>query len=181
MLQKQLESVIALFPFAPLIFQDSDGDIAVDIVRRGFKNQNSENSIHQETESPPSESQDQPVISMMRNKSYAGFIPDVIFMDFVMGEIQLLLDNAIDQPIMHLQVELNCPYYLGEMHGPEATRQLRQELKYRGFIVGVTGNVTTADVNAFLQSGVDEILAKPLKLTRLLEVLRAKGFLSPEC
>ena len=48
--------------------------------------------------------------------------------------------------------------------GPTATRNIRS-LGYRGIILGVTGNAYAADTKTFLDSGIDAIILKPLRLT----------------
>ena len=49
------------------------------------------------------------------------------------------------------------------MDGPTATRAIR-ELGYTGRIFGVTGNGMAADVQLFIDSGVDRVLVKPFSL-----------------
>jgi CheY-like chemotaxis protein len=53
------------------------------------------------------------------------------------------------------------------MDGPTATKELRA-LGYKGLIVGVTGNSLPADVDFFLQSGVNEVMLKPLDISRFM-------------
>ena len=53
-----------------------------------------------------------------------------------------------------------------QMDGPSAVRQIRQ-LGFRGRIVGLTGQMQSTEVKYFLQSGVDEVLSKPLDMPRL--------------
>ncbi len=57
------------------------------------------------------------------------------------------------------------------MHGPETTRRLREDLKYTGRILGLTGNAMPEDVDTFTCSGLDRLLLKPLKRSTLLEAL----------
>jgi CheY-like chemotaxis protein len=64
------------------------------------------------------------------------------------------------------------------MNGPTATARLR-EMGCTCLIVGVTGNVLPADREAFHNAGVDSVLAKPLVLEDLLNVL-AQGRITPE-
>lgn len=58
------------------------------------------------------------------------------------------------------------------MNGVDATRQMRQVLNYRGVIIGVTGNVGPDDIAAFIESGADRVLAKPLQLSHVKLALR---------
>ena len=53
------------------------------------------------------------------------------------------------------------------MHGPEATVELRKA-GYTGAVIGVTGNVLQSDVDHFLKSGADAVLAKPLNIPKLV-------------
>ena len=64
-----------------------------------------------------------------------------------------------------------CDNVMPNMVGPEAVARIRQ-LGYTGPIFGVTGNMVQCDVDAFLASGCDEILAKPLKMDSLAEAMR---------
>ena len=49
------------------------------------------------------------------------------------------------------------------MMGIDATRYIREKLKYQGVIVGVTGNVLEQDIVKFIEYGANEVLMKPLK------------------
>ena len=51
------------------------------------------------------------------------------------------------------------------MNGPEATAELRKA-GYRGLVVGVTGNVLQDDIDHFIRSGADAVLAKPLSIPK---------------
>jgi CheY-like chemotaxis protein len=64
-----------------------------------------------------------------------------------------------------------CDNVMPNMVGPEAVGRIRA-LGYRGPIFGVTGNMVQCDVDEFLTSGCDEILAKPLKIDTLAEAMR---------
>ena len=67
---------------------------------------------------------------------------DVLFMDFVMPK----------------------------MNGPDATQAIR-ELGFTGPIIGVTGNSHDTDKNIFVEAGVTNIIIKPLKIPKLLEII----------
>lgn len=56
------------------------------------------------------------------------------------------------------------------MTGPEAAGALRA-LGYMGVVVGVTGNALVEDVNAFIISGADDVLIKPITADKLEECL----------
>ena len=64
-----------------------------------------------------------------------------------------------------------CDNVMPNMVGPEAVERIRA-LGYQGPIFGVTGNMVQCDVDEFLTSGCDEILAKPLKIDTLAEAMR---------
>ena len=74
-------------------------------------------------------------------------------------------------------LELRCPYDLVlmdnimmHMNGPEAAEKMRRG-GYRGHIAGVTGNVMAKDLRQFMESGADCVLAKPLDIDRLRELV----------
>jgi CheY-like chemotaxis protein len=81
---------------------------------------------------------------------------------------------ARDEPPDAILMDFEMPV----MNGPTATARLR-EMGCTCLIVGVTGNVLPADREAFHSAGVDSVLAKPLVLEDLLNVL-AQGRITPE-
>jgi len=58
-----------------------------------------------------------------------------------------------------------------KMHGPEATSIIRQELNFKGVIIGVTGNALPEDIAKFVASGANEVLTKPLNRSKLSTAL----------
>ena len=56
--------------------------------------------------------------------------------------------------------------------GSEATRIIRSDLKFEGIIFGVTGNVLQADIDNFFESGVDDIILKPLTTDKFIFCLK---------
>ena len=48
------------------------------------------------------------------------------------------------------------------MMGHEAARIIREELRYKGLILGVTGNSSEDDVSHFIKQGADQVIIKPL-------------------
>ena len=85
------------------------------------------------------------------------------------------------------------------MNGPEAARVMRDELHYRGLILGalnvislsayghsvgrkrvlqyesiagITGNVLAEDIKHFVSNGANEVIPKPLTKAKLLSVLQ---------
>eukprot|EP01036_Dinobryon_divergens_P028060 gene28060-biopygen22994 len=57
------------------------------------------------------------------------------------------------------------------MHGPEAARIMREELDYRGAIIGITGNALPEDIDFFVSSGANQVVTKPLSRAKLLDAL----------
>jgi CheY-like chemotaxis protein len=68
-------------------------------------------------------------------------------------------------------------FYMPIMDGPEAARRLRS-MGYNGIIIGVTGNGNESDVELFRQSGVNEILMKPLHMDKFWSILIGKCMVS---
>ena len=60
------------------------------------------------------------------------------------------------------------------MSGPEAVRELRK-LGFSGLIVGVSGSAQDADTEAFIASGLDRLLCKPLDVPEFLRLVRARS------
>lgn len=71
-------------------------------------------------------------------------------------------------------------YYYYYQNGLEATRRIR-ELGFKRLIIGVTGDALDEDKRAFLDSGADAVLAKPLRqaqITAIFEHTAKHGFKS---
>ena len=64
----------------------------------------------------------------------------------------------------------NAPYDITEKIDA-AVKVMREELGYRGPVIGVTGNAVVSDVDKYLAHGADAVLTKPLNVTRLEECL----------
>lgn len=60
------------------------------------------------------------------------------------------------------------------MDGPTSTREIRK-LGYIGPIIGVTGQAMSNDISKFKQSGIDQILIKPVTSDALYESLQLMG------
>ena len=54
-------------------------------------------------------------------------------------------------------------FVMPNMDGPTATKEIRS-LGYTGLIFGVTGNTLVADIDYFIASGANQVLAKPLDM-----------------
>jgi CheY-like chemotaxis protein len=64
-----------------------------------------------------------------------------------------------------------CDNVMPNMDGPTAAARMR-ELGYKGPIIGVTGNALPSDVEYFMSSGANAVLAKPLQIGTLKSFLR---------
>jgi len=69
-----------------------------------------------------------------------------------------------------------------EMDGLSATREIRRlerdgVLPLRNRIVALTGNAREGQVQAALNSGMDDVVIKPYKLEELLEKIRMKALM----
>ena len=60
------------------------------------------------------------------------------------------------------------------LNGPRTAKQLREEGN-DVFIVGITGNMMTEDVNYFISCGANSVLPKPLKINALEEICMEYG------
>jgi CheY-like chemotaxis protein len=78
---------------------------------------------------------------------------------------ELLNDRVVINAIL---MDNNMP----NMSGMEATKALRAR-GYAGLIIGLTGDIMDADVTAFLDSGANEVLCKPLDLKKLNHLLHS--------
>ena len=61
-------------------------------------------------------------------------------------------------------------FMMPKMSGPDATRAIR-ELGYTGPIIGVTGNALDEDRSIFMKAGTTDVIIKPLKMNKLLEIV----------
>jgi len=59
-------------------------------------------------------------------------------------------------------------FVMRQMNGPEAVKSLRTTLGYTGVILGITGNALPEDLLTFRESGVNDVLIKPLSKAKLL-------------
>ena len=65
------------------------------------------------------------------------------------------------------------------MKGEDAARIIRNTLKFKGIILGVTGNVLPEEIAAFKRKGVDEVVVKPMTsaifIDKIADIKRRKG------
>ena len=76
--------------------------------------------------------------------------------DMVRASMMVGSDGVYDVIIMDYQMPV--------MDGVTATSEIRR-IGYRNIIIGATGNVLTRDIHAFLSSGADIVLMKPLSIS----------------
>ena len=62
-------------------------------------------------------------------------------------------------------------FMMPKMDGPTATKEIRA-LGYDGLIFGVTGNAMKAEMDTFLDSGVDDVFVKPMDVDKLKRLLK---------
>mmetsp|Transcript_10615 Transcript_10615/g.10692 ORF Transcript_10615/g.10692 Transcript_10615/m.10692 type:complete len:278 (+) Transcript_10615:44-877(+) len=65
-------------------------------------------------------------------------------------------------------------YQMPVIDGPSAARAMR-EMGHTGLIIGVTGNTLPTQIQTFIDSGANDVLAKPLSLEMLLQSLSDLG------
>jgi CheY-like chemotaxis protein len=77
------------------------------------------------------------------------------FMEAGVGIDAILMDNQMPR-----------------MMGLDATKVIRDELRYKGVVIGVTGNACDEDIQLFVANGADEVIIKPLKNEKFNEVYK---------
>ena len=82
-------------------------------------------------------------LDVMRSEAAAGRVIDFVLIDFVM---------------VH-------------MDGPEAVQHMREELSYRGVVIGITGNALPEDLTYFKDHGANTVITKPLTNAKLMDAI----------
>jgi CheY-like chemotaxis protein len=62
--------------------------------------------------------------------------------------------------------------FMPEMDGLEATKIMREEMKFDQPILALTANVFQEDINSYLEAGMDDYLTKPFEESELLQRIR---------
>ena len=62
-------------------------------------------------------------------------------------------------------------YIMITLNGPEAVKRIRQELKFQGKIIGLTGNAFAEDLNTFMNAGCSAVYVKPINIKNIKEIL----------
>jgi len=78
--------------------------------------------------------------------------------------LEKINEKAYDTVLMDIQMP--------EMDGLEATASIRKKDIKQPYIVAMTANAMTEDKEICLQSGMDDYLAKPMKLEEVMRVLK---------
>jgi len=115
-----------------------------------------------------------------------------IFIKTILAEDTVIINPTIEEAddgddavvAVRKSMEENKPFdvvfmdsNMNRMHGPAAATAMRDELDYRGQILGITGDVLADEIQHYLRCGANQVLAKPIKTKRLLEVMREVGLL----
>ena len=87
-------------------------------------------------------------------------------LDVMRSEIEA--DRAIDFVLMD--------YVMIRMNGPEAVQKMRVDMRYRGVVIGITGNALPEDLDNFRDHGANKVLTKPLTNAKLMEAMRTSHF-----
>jgi CheY-like chemotaxis protein len=81
-------------------------------------------------------------------------------------------------PDVRLYDMILCDSVMPVMDGPTAVQIIR-ELGYKNPILGVTGNTLPEQIEDFVQHGVDEVIAKPVKANVIKDAMQKR--LSEPC
>jgi len=81
--------------------------------------------------------------------------------------VNAMLDKKFDMVFMDVQMP--------EMDGCEATRFIREHIEQQPIIVAMTANAMPEDRETCMQAGMDDYLAKPMKINDIMDVLEKWG------
>jgi CheY-like chemotaxis protein len=102
----------------------------------------------------------QKLIQRILNK--LGYRPDL-----VQNGVEVL-ENMEEQTYDVILMDIQMP----EVDGLEATAAIRTRSWHQPFIIAMTANAMSEDKEICLRAGMDEYLAKPMKLQELVEMLK---------
>jgi len=74
---------------------------------------------------------------------------------------------ARDDPYDIILMDSEMP----RMNGPDAAREIKMHLGFRGLVIGVTGNALPDDLSDFKAHGADDVLVKPIRISQFDLVL----------
>ncbi len=85
---------------------------------------------------------------------------------------------AVNKYLEHLQDKtpfdvVMMDFLMPVMNGLEATKIIRS-FEHPTIIVGVTGNGLQSDIDLFMETGVDSVMIKPLKMNEFISFLLSK-------
>ena len=63
-------------------------------------------------------------------------------------------------------------YLMVTMHGPDAVKIIRNELKFSGQIIGLTGNAFAEDLNTFINAGCNHVYVKPINIKHIKDIIK---------
>ena len=109
------------------------------------------------------------------NRKILGKTIEVFFsdIDFAEDGLEALNKVTVAQEAQNDYSIIFMDSMMPVMGGIEATAKIR-ELGYTGMIVGVTGDITAEDNKRFLESGVNDVMLKPLLLPHVESILIGK-------
>jgi len=99
---------------------------------------------------------------IQRILSKLGYMCDIV--ENGVQALEKMKEKAYDTILMDIQMP--------EMDGLEATAHIRSNQAKQPYIVAMTANAMTEDRDVCLQSGMNDYLAKPMKLEELMNVLK---------
>jgi CheY-like chemotaxis protein len=116
---------------------------------------------------------DSAVNRKINKKLCAECIPDATFHDADDGDLAVMMIAAsIDEGVPFDLVLMDSN--MNNMHGPQAAATLRKDYKFKGMIIGVTGNALPEDVSNFVEHGANYVLTKPLNSGKLESILKGE-------
>lgn len=83
--------------------------------------------------------------------------------------VQFMIKNREGPEVEKIDMIL-MDYEMPVMNGPTACKTLR-DMAFTVLIIGVTGNVLPADEAYFISQGADRVLAKPLQVAKLNDII----------
>ena len=94
------------------------------------------------------------------------------------GEVDEAVDGVDAVSKVRLSMETQRPYdlilmdfFMPNMDGPTAVKIIKEELGFRGTVVGLTGNALPSEINTFLSHGAERVLIKPVNISVLRSIL----------
>ena len=61
------------------------------------------------------------------------------------------------------------------MNGLQCTKILREKLNFKGKIIALTSHIDSECLSDYLESGMDDVVAKPVTMTELRNISRKHG------